>query len=125
MLMLRCSWHARHRATCWCASCGRRLWVYASADYLAAHGAVAASGDLTGRKIIGFFEEERPLGPVWWLSRAEKAGQVMLRSSSVATRLSAVKADVAWPRCLFYRPTNPSLQPVLAPIWSVAWNYGC
>ena len=94
--------------------CDVAYGVYASADYLAAHGAVATSGDLTGHKIIGFSEEERPLGPVWWLSRAEKAGQVMLRSSSVATRLSAVKADVGLAALpCFIARQDPSLQPVL------------
>ena len=74
--------------------CDVAYGVYATQDYLDAHGAVAASGDLTGHRIIGFSEEERPLGPVWWLSRAEKTAHVALRSSSVATRMAAAQNHV-------------------------------
>jgi DNA-binding transcriptional LysR family regulator len=63
--------------------------LYAAADYAKTLGDAPARNDLTDVKIIGFSEEERPLGPVWWLSRAEKAGQVLMRSSSAATRLAA------------------------------------
>ena len=63
--------------------------LYASSNYAATLGDGPARNDLSDVKIIGFSEEERPLGPVWWLSRAEKAGQVLMRSSSAATRLAA------------------------------------
>ena len=63
--------------------------LYAVGDYAKKLGDAPAHNDLSGARIIGFSEEERPLGPVWWLSRAEKAGQVLMRSSSAATRLAA------------------------------------
>ena len=63
--------------------------LYARADYAQKLGDAPAHNDLTDVQIIGFSEEERPLGPVWWLSRAEKAGHVLMRSSSAATRLAA------------------------------------
>ena len=46
--------------------------LYASRDYASTLGDGPARNDLSDVKIIGFSEEERPLGPVWWLSRAEK-----------------------------------------------------
>jgi DNA-binding transcriptional LysR family regulator len=63
--------------------------LYAPPEYAAEIGDLPARNDLTDVRIIGFSEEERPLGPVWWLSRAEKAGAVVMRSSSAATRLAA------------------------------------
>ena len=64
--------------------------LYAVSDYAEKLGDAPAHNDLSDARIIGFSEEERPLGPVWWLSRAEKAGQVLMRSSSsAATRLAA------------------------------------
>jgi DNA-binding transcriptional LysR family regulator len=63
--------------------------LYAPASYAKKLGDLPARNDLTDIRIIGFSEDERPLGPVWWLSRAEKAGHVVMRSSSAATRLAA------------------------------------
>ena len=63
--------------------------LYAVSHYAEKLGDGPAHNDLSDARIIGFSEEERPLGPVWWLSRAEKTGQVLMRSSSAATRLAA------------------------------------
>ena len=63
--------------------------LYAPAPYAKKLGDLPARNDLTDIRIIGFSEDERPLGPIWWLSRAEKAGHVVMRSSSAATRLAA------------------------------------
>lgn len=63
--------------------------LYARPDYAEKLGDAPAHNDLSAAQIIGFSEEERPLGPVWWLSRAEKAGTVVMRSSSAATRMAA------------------------------------
>ena len=75
--------------------CDVAYGLYGTQDYIDTHGRVPENGDLGGHKIIGFSEEDRPVGPVWWLSRAEKAGQVVMRSSSVATRLGAVETGTA------------------------------
>lgn len=96
--------------------CDVAYGIYASKAYLAENSAVSASGDLSGHKIIGFSEEERPLGPVWWLSRAEKSGHVMLRSSSVASRLAAAQADIGLAALpCFVAQEHTDLQPVLGP----------
>lgn len=68
--------------------------LYASTDYLAHYGPVSASGDLSGHQIIGFSQEEQPLGPIWWLSRAEKNGQITMRASSAMTRATAAQAGL-------------------------------
>lgn len=65
--------------------------LYARPAYAKKLGEGPAHNDLSDVQIIGFSEEERPLGPVWWLSRAEKAGQIVMRSSSAATRLAAAQ----------------------------------
>ena len=94
--------------------CDVAYGVYATQTYLDAHGGIAASGDLSGHKVIGFSEEERPLGPVWWLSRAEKSAQVMIRSSSVATRLAAAKTSVGLAALPCFEAQNHAeLVPVL------------
>lgn len=36
--------------------------------------------------LIGFAEDEPPLGPVWWLSRAQIKADIVIRSSSAAAR---------------------------------------
>ena len=96
--------------------CDVAYGVYATKGYLEAQGPVAASGDLTGHVIIGFSEEERPLGPVWWLSRAEKAGHMALRSSSVATRLAAAQSGVGLAALpCFVAQDEPDLVQVLGP----------
>jgi DNA-binding transcriptional LysR family regulator len=94
--------------------CDVAYGLYGTAEYIAAHGAVPANGDLSGHKIIGFSEEDRPVGPVWWLSRAEKAASVVMRSSSVATRLGAVEngSALAVLPC-FLANERADLQPLL------------
>lgn len=96
--------------------CDVAYGLYGTADYIAENGPVAANGDLSGHKIIGFSEEDRPVGPVWWLSRAEKAASVVMRSSSVATRLGAVEngSAIAVLPC-FVAAERADLQPLLGP----------
>ncbi|MDB2668426.1 LysR family transcriptional regulator [Alphaproteobacteria bacterium] len=90
--------------------------LYAHEDYIARFGTVPAGGDLSGHQIIGFSEEERPLGPIWWLSRAERAGNVIMRSSSPMTRAGAVQtaSGIAALPC-FYAQNLPQVQPVAGP----------
>ena len=89
MSILRSGWRGRHKAICCRKLTEVAYGLYASRDYASTLGDGPARNDLSDVKIIGFSEEERPLGPVWWLSRAEKAGQLLMRSSSAATRLAA------------------------------------
>jgi DNA-binding transcriptional LysR family regulator len=70
--------------------CDVAYGVYATPSYQAKFGPINSAGDLTGHQVVAFSEEERPLGPVWWLSRAEKNAKVVMRASSVATRLNAI-----------------------------------
>jgi DNA-binding transcriptional LysR family regulator len=70
--------------------CDVAYGVYATPGYQAKFGPINSAGDLTGHQVVAFSEEERPLGPVWWLSRAEKNAKVVMRASSVATRLNAI-----------------------------------
>jgi len=70
--------------------CDVAYGVYATPGYQANFGPINSAGDLTGHQVVAFSEEERPLGPVWWLSRAEKNAKVVMRASSVATRLNAI-----------------------------------
>ena len=65
--------------------------LYASPGYLDAHGWPTQMGDMGGHELIGFPRAELPLGPVWWLSRAEKTASVVLRASSVAVRAEAAR----------------------------------
>ena len=96
--------------------CDVAYGLYGTADYLAKYGPVPENGDLSGHHIVGFSEEDRPVGPVWWLSRAEKAAHVVMRSSSVATRLSAVETGtaIAVLPC-FIGAKRRDLRPLLGP----------
>ena len=69
--------------------------LYATPSYIERFGKVPISGDLTGHQIVGFSPDDRPLGPVWWLSRAERNARVIMRSSNAAVRLGTVMADEA------------------------------
>ncbi len=69
--------------------------LYATPSYIERFGKVAISGDLSGHQIVGFSPDDRPLGPVWWLSRAERNARVIMRSSNAAVRLGTVMADEA------------------------------
>ncbi|MGC6511229.1 MAG: LysR family transcriptional regulator [Parvibaculales bacterium] len=75
-----------------------------------------ARGELNGAKLIGFAEEEAPVGPVWWLSRVEKSGQVTARTSSATARMRMVEnsAAIAALPCIL-ADANPALTRVLGP----------
>lgn len=67
--------------------------LYASPAYIKRYG-LLHEGDLTDHKIIGFAADDRPLGPVWWLNRAERAGEVVLRAGTAAVRGAAAEAGI-------------------------------
>ena len=69
--------------------------LYATPSYIERFGTVPISGDLSGHQIVGFSPDDRPLGPVWWLSRAERNARVIMRSSNAAVRLGTAMADEA------------------------------
>ena len=69
--------------------------LYATPSYIERFGRVPISGDLSGHQIVGFSPDDRPLGPVWWLSRAERNARVIMRSSNAAVRLGTVMAEEA------------------------------
>lgn len=90
--------------------------MFASSDYLQKHSQPLTPSDLKRHKIIGFLENEVPLGPVWWLSRLERTGDVVARSSSAHTRASAANAGLgvaALP--LILAKSYPDLSMVLPP----------
>lgn len=90
--------------------------LYASAEYLAERGRPGKMGDLAGHDVIGFPRSETPLGPVWWLSRAEKPANTLFRSSSAAARAEAARAGcglAALPCILGDR--DPGLERVFGP----------
>lgn len=68
--------------------------LYATGDYLEKAGRPGDMGALKGHQLIGFPQSESPLGPVWWLSRAEKGCETALRSSSAVTRLQAARSHL-------------------------------
>jgi len=68
--------------------------LYATPDYLEKSGRPADMGGLKGHQLIGFPRAESPLGPVWWLSRAEKSCDIALRSSSAVTRAEAARSHL-------------------------------
>lgn len=65
--------------------------LYAAPAYLEAHGLPEQMSDLASHDMIGFPRAEMPLGPVWWMSRAEKSSRVAFRSSSLAARAEAAR----------------------------------
>ena len=68
--------------------------LYASRSYLEQHKEALSSRDLSGHKIIGFLDNEMPVGPVWWLSRMERTGEVVMRAYCAQTRQVAVAAGL-------------------------------
>jgi DNA-binding transcriptional LysR family regulator len=104
--------------------------LYGSPDYVEAHGKPLAMGELEGHDMIGFPHAEMPLGPVWWMSRAEKNARVAFRSSSVAARGEAARLGLgltALP-CI-YGDHEPGLRRVFGPdllgaleLWLMARN---
>lgn len=65
--------------------------LYASQAYMAVRGAPDEPGRLAGHQVIGFSLSESPLGPVWWMSRAEQGAGVVMRSNAVAVRAEAAR----------------------------------
>jgi len=65
--------------------------LYSSRAYTAVRGAPAEPGRLAGHQVIGFGLSESPLGPVWWMSRAEQGASVVMRSNAVAVRAEAAR----------------------------------
>lgn len=63
--------------------------LYGARAYLAARGWPETHTDVAGHDIVGFARSDQPLGPVWWLSRAEKSANIVLRASSAEARLAA------------------------------------
>ncbi|MGB3810894.1 MAG: LysR family transcriptional regulator [Parvibaculum sp.] len=104
--------------------------LYASPGYLAERGQPEQMADLASHDIIGFPRSEVPLGPVWWVSRAEKNSRVVFRSSSVAARAEAARRGLglaALP-CLV-ADQDPALVRVFGPellgaleLWLMARN---
>jgi DNA-binding transcriptional LysR family regulator len=64
--------------------------LYGSKAYLQEHGHPQELSDLAGHSLIGFSRNDSPFGPIWWMSRAEKVGEIAFRSSSAAARARAV-----------------------------------
>lgn len=65
--------------------------LYASQAYIAVRGAPREPGRLKGHQAIGFGAGESPLGPVWWMSRAEQGAQVVVRSNAIGVRAEAAR----------------------------------
>ena len=68
--------------------------LYASSQYLRKYPRPSNPSDLSEQKIIGFLENEVPLGPVWWLSRVERDSEVVMRSSHAQTRAIACRTGL-------------------------------
>ena len=70
--------------------------LYATPTYLETHGSPVEGPDpLAGHKVIGYPRGLAPLGPVWWLSRAEKSAQVLLRSGGVLATAELAASGIA------------------------------
>ncbi len=67
--------------------------LYATQDYIDAHPPFRAD-DLSGQNIIGFSEAETPIGPIWWLSHAQRDADIIMRSSSAIVRLKAAQCGI-------------------------------
>ncbi len=65
--------------------------LYASQAYIAVRGAPKEPGKLKNHHLIGFGLTESPLGPVWWMSRAEQGATVVARSNAVTVRAEAAR----------------------------------
>lgn len=65
--------------------------LYASRAYTAVRGVPREPGRLEGHQVIGFAVSESPLGPVWWMSRAEQGASVVIRSNAVGVRAEAAR----------------------------------
>ncbi|MAN63760.1 MAG: hypothetical protein CMI60_17640 [Parvibaculum sp.] len=104
--------------------------LYATPEYLSDHNKPSDMSGLKGHQLIGFPRTESPLGPIWWLSRAEKACDTALRSSSAIARAEAARGHLglaALPCILGDR--DPDLERVIGPdqlgsfeLWLMARN---
>lgn len=65
--------------------------LYASPLYLETRGIPHQMGQMADHDVIGFSEGETPIGPVWWLSRAEKPAHVVMRAASDLARAEAAR----------------------------------
>jgi len=68
--------------------------LYAAPAYLEARAPKMDEDDLSGHQIIGFSADDKPLGPVWYLSRAVRDEAVVMRSSSAASRAAAAQSGL-------------------------------
>jgi DNA-binding transcriptional LysR family regulator len=69
--------------------------LYGAPRYFEAHGRPQEGADpLSGHQIIGYPRGATPLGPVWWLSRAEKSAHVALRSAGVLASAEAASLGI-------------------------------
>lgn len=70
--------------------------LYATPDYLEKHGTPQEGSDpLNGHYVIGYPRGAAPLGPVWWLSRAERSAHVALRSAGVFASAEVAATGIA------------------------------
>jgi DNA-binding transcriptional LysR family regulator len=104
--------------------------LYAAPAYIAEKGRPEQMSDLARHDIVGFPRGETPLGPVWWMSRAEKSSRVTFRSSSVAARAAAVRCNLGLtPLPSLVADRDPTLERVFGPdllgaleLWLMARN---
>lgn len=66
--------------------------LYGAESYFAEAGRPVSMSGLSSHRLIGFPKGDPPLGPVWWMTRAEKGAHTVYRASSDYARLAAVKA---------------------------------
>jgi len=70
--------------------------LYATPGYLEQNGTPQEGSDpLAGHKVIGYPRGAAPLGPVWWLSRAERSANVLLRSAGVIASAEICATGIA------------------------------
>lgn len=90
--------------------------LYASEDYLTARGRPGRMSDFAEHDVIGFARSDPPLGPVWWLSRAERPANIVLRAASAQARLAACRQGLGLAALPCYLADEVSrLVPVFGP----------
>lgn len=93
-----------------------RFALYASAAYIAAHGAPRALDALAGHRLIDFDRSLAHAAPEPWREADLEGAQIVLRASSPHARVAAVRAGMGLavlPCCLATQ--DPALVPVLGP----------